>query len=610
MFESTSPGALRVPAKAEMGFTLERLEWLVRLRWMALLGIVIAATFAAAGAFSGVNAPVLFATAFVATLYNTMMWRDLKAGRAATDQRAAIQHALIDFMLLTVVLWAAGGLESPFVSYYVFHVTLVGILFGPRATLIAAGVALACAGLLWTTELVPALRIARWHPEGMWGPLATVVAFVSTLGAVAYLVNHAAAELRDRERALEQARDRAELEYELLSTTLDELDAGLEVLDVDHNIVWRNRRAQQLVPHVAVKDAWRCPGTERPCERDASGLCPIERSLSRDEPGRCKFAFGQGGPERVYELLSFPLSAPAGDKPRVMNLYLDRTNATLAERQLLLAERLASLGRVAQGVAHELNTPLATIRTLAADMVSVLPTLPDAPAEQRTALVRDVAESAALIKEETARLGRITHALLAGGDLVRVRVQGAVPLGAVVERACALVFAGVRAGAHVELDASLDGVRLRCDQDRLLQVLVNLLQNAHDALRSAPASGPSEPPVPSAGRSSKIGTVRVSASVDDGAVTLRVEDDGPGIDPALEGRLFEPFTTTKPVGEGTGLGLYTSYMLVRAMQGALTLENRAEGGARASLTLPLDNAGPGAQSGAVSERSSARPGAP
>jgi signal transduction histidine kinase len=134
-------------------------------------------------------------------------------------------------------------------------------------------------------------------------------------------------------------------------------------------------------------------------------------------------------------------------------------------------------------------------------------------------------------------------------------------------------------------------------------VLVNLLQNAHDALRSDPDAR--DKPA----RSSKIGSVRVSASVDGGLVTLRVEDDGPGIDPSLEGRLFEPFTTTKPVGEGTGLGLYTSYMLVRAMHGTLTLENRPEGGACAALTLALDSAHAGAQSGPVSETPSSRPGA-
>lgn len=576
MLENTVHNAPRASVAKAMGFTPERLAWLVRLRWMALLGIVLAGMLAAFGAFPGVSYPVLFATAAVATLYNAAMWRDLRRGRAVTGPRRAIEHALIDFMLLTVVLWAAGGLESPFVSYYVFHVALVGILFGPRATVNAAAVAFACVGILWATELIPGLQIAHWHPQGMWGPLSTVVAFVSTLGAVAYLVNNAAAELRDRERALEVARDRAELEYELLSTTLDELDAGLEVLDASNTVVWRNRRAQQIVPRLASGEAWKCPGSERPCERDVSGICPIERSFERREAGRCKFALGEGSPERVYELLSFPLSAhdvTDGSSPRVMNLYLDRTAATLSERQLLLAERLASLGRVAQGVAHELNTPLATIRTLAADMCVVLPTLEAASSEQRAALVRDVLESAALIKEETARLGRITHALLAGGDLVRVRVQGSVPLNAMVERACALVFAGARARAALVIDASLDGIRLRCDQDRLVQVLVNLLQNAHDALRGQNG-----------------GQVRVSANVENGSVTLLVEDDGPGIDAALQGRLFEPFTTTKPPGEGTGLGLYISYMLVRAMAGTLALENRSEGGVRAVLTLPLDNA--------------------
>ena len=66
---------------------------------------------------------------------------------------------------------------------------------------------------------------------------------------------------------------------------------------------------------------------------------------------------------------------------------------------------------------------------------------------------------------------------------------------------------------------------------------------------------------------------------------IKVDDEGAGIDPEIEGRLFEPFATTKPPGEGTGLGLYASYMLVETMGGELTLENRREGGAAARIRL-------------------------
>jgi C4-dicarboxylate-specific signal transduction histidine kinase len=205
--------------------------------------------------------------------------------------------------------------------------------------------------------------------------------------------------------------------------------------------------------------------------------------------------------------------------------------------------------------------------------VLALQSLTSADSAGRGALVSDLSESASLIKEETARLGRIAQALLAGGDLVRLRIRGAVPLGAVVERASALVFAGIRGGPAVETDPSLDAIRVRCDQDRLVQVLVNLLQNAHDALRGV-----------------EDACVRVSAQSDGDSVCIAVEDNGSGIDARVRGRLFEPFTTTKPPGEGTGLGLYTSYMLVQAMHGSLQLEPRSGRGTRASLTLPLDSA--------------------
>ncbi len=106
-----------------------------------------------------------------------------------------------------------------------------------------------------------------------------------------------------------------------------------------------------------------------------------------------------------------------------------------------------------------------------------------------------------------------------------------------------------------------------------MQVLVNLLQNAYDAVRE-----------------SENAHVAVSARAwRRREVVLTVEDDGPGLATDIEHRLFEPFTTTKPPGQGTGLGLYTTYMLVRAMGGTVTLENREEGGARATVRLPASD---------------------
>ncbi|HKP59118.1 MAG TPA: ATP-binding protein [Polyangiales bacterium] len=570
----------------ELGGSLdpaERFGWLIQLRWVALVGIVIATLAAAFGWFPGVNWHVLAVAAAVAALYNATLARAHRAGRTETGPRAALTQALGDFLLLTVVLWASGGVRSPFIGYYGFHVALAGVLAGPRATLLAAAAALACGAFLALGEFVPALSISHWGVEGTLGAVTDVAAFTSTVAGIAYIVTHAASELRDREEALARARDRARLEYEVLSTTLNELDAGLEIVDADAKVMFKNRLAQKLVPAQGLGDVWQCPGhaSEHGCERDVDNMCPLNRSLELGEASRCRFAVSVDGGERVYELHSLPLTASGGDKPKVMNLYVDRTGAMLAERQLVLSERLSSLGRIAQGVAHELNTPLATIRTLAADMGVALGRLgeddsgPHAPPsaaggrELRDSLIADLGESAELIHEETGRLGRITHALLAGGDLVRARIDGSVTLSQVLERGCALVIAGARRSTRVDIEPSVEGISVEADSDRLVQVVVNLVQNACDAVRDR-----------------LLGRVRILATHEpEGMIAIRVEDNGPGIAPEVATRLFEPFATTKPSGEGTGLGLYTSYMLVRAMHGTLTLENRREGGAAAIVRL-------------------------
>jgi C4-dicarboxylate-specific signal transduction histidine kinase len=395
---------------------------------------------------------------------------------------------------------------------------------------------------------------------------------VVTLTAASYVVSNAAREVREREEALKSARDRAALEYQVMSNTLDELAAGLEVVDPDGSLAWRNRRAEELNADVVPGGPWSCP-TSRACE-GSGDACPVTRALSAGEGGRCRFSLPGDRGERAFEMMSFPLAGRAGHQ-RVMNLYVDRSAAMVQERQLLLAERLASLGRIAQGVAHELNTPLATIRTLATDMRDAIGLYHQAEVEERARLAdelaADVDESAALIRSETRRLAKITHALLAGGDLVRPKLEQGVSVGAVVERARALVWAGLREGPTLEVYPEVYALHVATDADRLMQVLVNALQNAVDAMRTHPGSG---------------NVIRVHGQGDAREVVLHVDDQGPGVDPTIVERLFEPFATTKPPGEGTGLGLYTSYMLVKAMDGDLSLSTRPEGGARATLCLP------------------------
>lgn len=540
----TPTGTLTL-GKRSRDFRRERVAWLIALRWQAMVAALVAA-FLATQVVPGVNAEMVVATSLAGLCYNAFLWRNHQGGKPARGLRAPFTQALADITLLTFFLWAAGGLDSPFSAFYLFHVVLVAILSDRRRVVIAVGITALFAGWLAFTAWVPALQLGQWNPNEPYGLASRLLAFGLTLTGAAYLVGHAMRDIRGREHELKAARDAAALEYRLLSNTLDELEAGLEVVDGDGQVLWRNRRAELIA------------------ERDNHAAETPSTSLSPRASGTHRFAVRVSEDERVYEALTFPIDED-DHAPRVMNLYLDRTQETFAEAQLLLAERLASLGRVAQGVAHELNTPLATISTLATDMRHVIGELRTAMPEHTTE-TQDLDESAALIRDETRRLGKITHALLAGGDLVRAETHDSIPLLAAAERARAIVTAGRGPNGRVEIDESVQ-IHAVADGDRLVQVLVNLLQNALDASRD---SG---------------GIVRVSAIGSEDGVEIQVTDEGEGLDESMVERLFEPFATTKPPGEGTGLGLYMSYMIVHQMGGALSLENREQGGALARVQL-------------------------
>lgn len=546
-----------------MAVRAERMAWLVRLRWAALAAVLAGALTAPWFGVEEINLPVLLGAVVAGVAYNLAFAWALH--RRPERLGEPLVQALPDFGALTLVLWASGGVENPFFSLYFVHVLLLSVLQGRRSGLVACGVALLCAAFLSAGEFVEPLRISRFDPDEAWAPVLSAVAFVITLLAGAYVANRAATELALRQQEVEAARRAQRRDAEILMGALDRLEVGVEILRPDGTPSFRNR-------HLLERRHWStdCPRDSHGCE-STLGRCPVEEARDGRQ-GSCRFAVrDRGGRERVIELLSFPLS---DERPSpVLRLHLDRTESVLAERKLLFAERLASLGRTVQAVAHELNTPLATIQTLAADMRAALESAPP----EASALARDLDESAQLILDEMRRCRQITQDLLGGRELLaNGSQQGPTVVATAVKRAATLVFGTSVARSRLDMAPNLDRLSVALDHDSLVQVFVNLLQNAADVIEDIPGA-----------------RVRVSGfPLGPDRVRIYVDDDGPGIPPGARDRVFEAFFTTKPPGKGTGLGLYTSRSVVWEAGGDLQLLDAPGGGARAQLDLPAGGTPP------------------
>lgn len=256
---------------------------------------------------------------------------------------------------------------------------------------------------------------------------------------------------------------------------------------------------------------------------------------------------------------------------------LKRKNHLLeaARRNLADADRLASLGMMSAGIAHELNTPLTVLKGLVEKL----------SADPQAGLPR---AQAALMLRVVGRLERLGESLL---DFARVRPPRTRPttLRSVVEEALTLVRLDRELSAAELVNAVPDHLVLECDADRMLQVFVNLVRNAADAVRSLPAG---------AGRV----VVEADSALREGRtwVSATVVDNGPGIDPDLLKRLFEPFASTRLDSHGTGLGLAVAEGIVREHGGLILARNRADQpGAIFEVILPASASPPAGVEGAA-----------
>jgi signal transduction histidine kinase len=292
----------------------------------------------------------------------------------------------------------------------------------------------------------------------------------------------------------------------------------------------------------------------------------LARAAERVALGARHFSVPRGGARELTEL---------GSNLHIMTEHLireeealrakvdevERATVSLKEAQdrLIRSERLASVGRLAAGLAHEVGNPIAALLGLE-DLL--LEGGLDA-AEQQDFLQR--------MRKETERINRILRDLLQFARPGEKHELVGAAHGSVAEAVAdtAALIAPQKAMRDVELELSVpDGLpAVALSAEQLMQLVLNLLLNAVDALDGG-------------------GRVRVAATRTGQGVQLVVEDNGPGVAAEVRGRLFEPFVTTKEIGKGTGLGLAVCRGLVEAVGGTIALDVEYQGGARFVVELP------------------------
>jgi len=273
------------------------------------------------------------------------------------------------------------------------------------------------------------------------------------------------------------------------------------------------------------------------------------------------------GEVRHWLISKIPMWAdPSGEVSHVITVGEEVTDRVEAQRAVARAEKLAAVGRLAAGVVHEINNPLATISACAESLESRL----NEGAFDASPMVEDLREYLGLIRSEAFRCKSITNGLL---DFSRTRASDHVTinLGDVIHSAVRLLSHQKRRSAvEFRLDLADDLSPVSGDPGQLQQAVIALATNALDAMVIS-------------------GMLTIAAKNQDDKVVVDVIDNGVGIPQENLPKIFEPFFTTKEIGKGTGLGLAVCYGILTEHGGALDVQSTVGVGTTFTITLPAVN---------------------
>jgi PAS domain S-box-containing protein len=366
-----------------------------------------------------------------------------------------------------------------------------------------------------------------------------------------------------------------------LTTTLNSIADGVIAIDADAAIARMNPVAESLTGWTSV-DA---RGKQLDhvfnivdAETRVTAARPVKRTLQEGiavELAHHTLLIARDGTELPIASSCAPMRNPDGSVSGAVLVFRDMTAEKqareahdLLQRQLIFADRMASVGTLAAGAAHEINNPLAYV-TANLDMVI-----------EELAELGGAAPSAALLAEWTAmtveareganRIAKIVRGLMSFSRTEQER-RVVIDVTPTLELSCRLAFNEITHRARLVKDYG-EIPRIEADETQLVQVFINLLVNAAQALPEG---------------HTEANEIRLVTTTDaQGRAVIEVRDTGSGIPESVIGRVFDPFFTTKPIGVGTGLGLSICHNIVTGLGGEITVHRREGGGTTFRVVLP------------------------
>ena len=472
---------------------------------------------------------------FGLTLFFLLSWRRF------TDALFLFRLQLIgDFALCTYLILITGGVTSYFFFLFLGIIFLYGRLLGSKA---AMRISYATGCLVVIMAFVQYLQPAEILLYPGLGPRQALYYPVMQFIAVFLITSLLRMGYPEEDRLLhELVRKQRQLQRseQLKTKVFDWMNSALLVVDPQGFISMINRSALDLA---GIEDSPAALGAHL---RDIfPSLADLWEQWDKSSLHRTETAMN----DRI-------LGATLAHLPEHMGsliLFSDITQIKALQDQVRQMEKLASLGELAAGLAHELKNPLAGIKA------SLQLSQQDNVSPQQ----RDKLQG--IVQKDIERMDNLVQEFLAFA-----RPEAAEPREtslADVLRGCLENLEQLHSGVRFEIDASMEGVSWYWDPDQLQRILMNLLLNADQA-----CSGQTDP------------MVRISLEKNRGREYLAIADNGPGLDPQMRERIFHPFVTSKK--NGTGLGLSIALRLANQNRSHLSLHNRPQGGTEARLHAP------------------------